>query len=109
MKTSDFNFELPAELIAQLPLSDRKSSRLLVVDRATNTYEDKHFYDIIDYLQPGDVLVRNNTRVLPARLFGTKEETNAHVEVLLLKQDNDIWECLVGNARVVKMDTVISF
>jgi len=109
MKTSDFNFELPAELIAQLPLSDRKSSRLLVVDRVTKTYEDKHFYDIIDYLQPGDVLVRNNTRVLPARLFGTKKETNAHVEVLLLKQDNDIWECLVGNARVVKMDTVISF
>ena len=109
MNTNDFNFDLPAELIAQTPLQKRTDSRLLVLHRDTKTYEDKHFYEIIDYLKPGDVLVRNNTRVLPARLFGIKEETNAKVEVLLLKQKDNIWECLVGNARVVKVGSVISF
>ena len=109
MKTSDFNYDLPKELIAQTPLEDRTSSRLLVLDRNTGEYQDEHFYHIGNYLKPGDVLVRNNTRVIPARLFGTKEETNAHVEVLLLKQDGDIWECLCGNARVIKEGTVISF
>lgn len=109
MRTDDFNFDLPENLIAQVPLSNRPSSRLLVLNRATRSYEDKHFYDIINYFIPGDVLVRNNTRVIPARLFGTKEETGAHVELLLLKQEGDIWECLVGNARVVKIGTVISF
>ena len=69
-----------------------------------------NFYDIIDYLKSGDILVRNNTKVIPARLFGIKEETNGHVEVLLLKdQGNDMWECLVGNARIVKIDTIITF
>lgn len=109
MKVSDFDFDLPKELIAQTPLQKREISKLLVVNRKEQTIEDKHFYDIIDYLQPGDVLVRNNTRVIPARLFGVKEETGANVELLLLKQENDIWECLVGNARVVKLGTVITF
>ena len=82
----------------------------MVVDRETGSIEHKHFYDIVDYLKPGDVLVRNNTKVIPARLFGIKEETNGHVEVLLLKElKKDTWECLCGNARIVKMNTVISF
>ncbi|MGL5977393.1 MAG: tRNA preQ1(34) S-adenosylmethionine ribosyltransferase-isomerase QueA [Erysipelotrichaceae bacterium] len=109
MKVKDFDFELPAELIAQTPLQQRNESKLMVIDTKAGTISDRHFYDIVDYLQPGDVLVRNNTRVIPARLFGTKEETGAHVELLLLKQDGDNWECLVGNARVVKLDTVVSF
>lgn len=110
MKVSDFNYDLPEELIAQTPLEKRDTSRLMVLDRSTKTYQDKHFYDIIDYLKPGDILVRNNTKVIPARLFGIKEETNGHVEVLLLKdQGNDIWQCLVGNARIVKLNTVITF
>ncbi|MDD6467704.1 MAG: tRNA preQ1(34) S-adenosylmethionine ribosyltransferase-isomerase QueA [Erysipelotrichaceae bacterium] len=110
MRTDDFDFQLPEELIAQVPLADRKTSRLLVLDRSTRSYEDKHFYDIVDYFKEGDVLVVNNTRVIPARLFGIKEETGAHVELLLLKQEeNDIWECLVGNARVVRIGTIVSF
>ncbi len=110
IKTSDFDYELPAELIAQTPLTDRKTSRMMVLHMKDGTLEHKHFYDIVDYFHEGDVLVRNNTRVIPARLFGTKEETGAHVEVLLLKQEeNDIWECLVGNAKVVKLGTVVSF
>lgn len=110
MKLSEFDYHLPEELIAQTPLEKRDTSRLMVLDRKTETIEDKHFYDILDYLKEGDILVRNNTKVIPARLYGTKEETNGHVEVLLLKdKGNDIWECLVGNARIVKIDTVITF
>ncbi len=109
MKTSEFDFVLPHELIAQHPVSDRISSKLLVLHKESKTIEHKHFYDITDYLTENDVLVRNNTEVIPARLFGFKEETNAHVELLLLKQDGDIWQALVGNARVVKVGTVISF
>ena len=110
MKTSDFDYDLPKELIAQTPLSDRKSSRMMVVHRCSGTTEDRHFYNIVDLLHEGDVLVRNNTRVIPARLFGTKEGTGAHVELLLLKrEDGDVWECLAGNARVIKEGTVISF
>lgn len=110
MRVSDFDFDLPEELIAQTPLEKRDTSRFLVLNRETHTYEDKHFYDILDYLKPGDILVRNNTKVIPARLFGIKEETNGHVEVLLLKdKGNDIWECLVGNAKIVKLGTVITF
>ncbi|MBQ2309334.1 MAG: tRNA preQ1(34) S-adenosylmethionine ribosyltransferase-isomerase QueA [Erysipelotrichales bacterium] len=109
MKTSEFAYDLPKELIAQVPLQNRPESRLLVLDKNTGAYEDKHFYDILDELHEGDVLVRNNTRVIPARLFGVKEGTGAHVEVLLLKQDGDIWECLCGNARVIKLGTVIDF
>lgn len=109
MKTSEFDFDLPKELIAQHPVSDRKSSRLLVVHKKSKTFEHKHFYDIVDYFKKGDVLVRNNTRVIPARLYGTKLDTGAHVELLLLKHVGDTWECLVGNARVVKVGTIISF
>ena len=110
MKLSEFDFELPEELIAQTPLDKRDTSRLMVLNRENQTIEHKRFYDIINYLKPGDVLVRNNTKVIPARLFVVKEETNGHVEVLLLKdQGNDVWECLVGNARIVKLDTIITF
>lgn len=105
-----FNFELPEELIAQTPAKVRDESRLLVINKITKTYEDKIFHDIIDYLNPGDVLVRNNTKVLPARLFGEKEGTGAHVEVLLLNQiEGDTWECLTGNAKPIKVGSIISF
>lgn len=110
MKISEFDYHLPEELIAQTPLQKRDTSRLMILDRKKQTIEDKHFYDILDYLHEGDILVRNNTKVIPARLYGIKEETNGHVEVLLLKdQGDDIWECLVGNAKIVKIDTVITF
>ena len=109
-KTTEFDYELPSELIAQTPLKDRAASRMLVLHKNTETYEDRSFRDLAEYLRAGDVIVRNNTRVIPARLFGTKEVTGAHVELLLLKQEeDDIWECLAGNAKVIKMDTVISF
>ncbi len=109
-KTSDFDYDLPAELIAQTPLSDRSSSRMMVIHKDNDNIEHKTFSSLPEYLRAGDVLVRNNTRVIPARLFGVKEITGAHVEVLLLKQEeNDIWECLVGNAKVVKPDTIVSF
>lgn len=110
MKLSDFDFDLPEHLIAQTPLEKRDTSKLLILNRKTGQIEHRHFYDIIDYLYEGDILVRNNTKVIPARLFGTKEETNGHVEVLLLKElNNNTWECLVGNARIVKVGTVITF
>ena len=110
IKTSDFDYDLPHELIAQTPLSDRKTSRMMVVHMNSDQLEHRHFYDIVDYFHEGDVVVRNNTRVIPARLFGTKEETGAHVELLLLRQmEDDIWECLVGNAKTVKVGTVVSF
>lgn len=110
MKTSEFDFNLPEELIAQTPLTDRTSSRLCVVNRKDRTIKDAHFDHIIDYLKPGDVLVRNNTKVIPARLYGFKPETGAHVEVLLLKDLGDnVWECLVGNSKVVKIDTQLTF
>ena len=109
MELSDFDFELPEELIAQHPSEKRDESRLMVLHKNTGVIEHKHFYDIIDYLEPGDVLVRNNSKVIPARLYGTKEETGAHVEVLILKMDGDICECLCGNAKVIKKDTVITF
>jgi S-adenosylmethionine:tRNA ribosyltransferase-isomerase len=109
MRTQDFDFQLPPRLIAQTPLSDRSASRLLVVDRATQSITHRHFYDLPDYLHAGDVLVLNETKVLPARLFGVKEETGAHVELLILKHENDEAECLVGNAKVVKVGTIVSF
>lgn len=109
-KTSDFDYELPHELIAQTPLKDRTASRMMVIHKNPGTYEDRSFRDLLEYLHEGDVIVRNNTRVIPARLFGTKEETGAHVELLLLKQmEDDVWECLAGNAKVIKLGTVISF
>ena len=110
MRTDDFDFELPQELIAQTPLADRSSSRLLVVNRKTGKYEDHHFSEVIDFLRPDDIIVRNNTRVIPARLFGIKEATNGHCEVLLLRDTgDDIWECLVGNAKIVKPGVIITF
>lgn len=106
-----FDFDLPEELIAQTPSKIRDHSRLLTVNYISKTFEDKHFYDIIDYLRPGDVLVRNNTKVIPARLLGVKQNTHAHVEVLLLKQleEEDDWECLCGNAKAIKVGTIIEF
>ena len=110
MDISLFDFDLPEELIAQSPAKKRDESRLMVINKDTKTYEHKHFYDIVDYLHAGDVLVRNNTKVIPARLLGEKENTHAHVELLLLKQlENDNWECLVGNAKAVKVGTIVSF
>lgn len=110
MDISLFDFDLPMELIAQTPAKKRDESRLLLIDKEKKTYEDKVFHDIIDYLKPGDVLVRNNTKVLPARIFGVKEGTLAHVEILLLKQlHDDVWECLAGNARPIKVGSIIFF
>ena len=110
MKTEDFNFDLPEELIAQIPLDRRDDSRLLVLDKETGNIEHQHFNNIIAYLHKGDVLVLNDTKVIPARLYGIKVETNAIIEVLLLKdQGNNIWECLVKPAKRVKVGTIISF
>ena len=110
MKVDLFDFYLPEELIAQKPSEKRDHSRLLVVNKDTKTYEDKHFYDILDYLRPGDVLVRNNTKVIPARLIGIKEVTGAHCEVLLLKQlEGDRWECLCKPAKSLKVGAVVDF
>ena len=110
MKTDDFDYYLPEELIAQTPLEKRDSSRLLVLDRKTGEIEHKHFTDIVDYLEEGDTLVLNDTKVLPARLIGTKEETGAVIEVLLLKNiSGDKWECLTKPARRIKKGTIVSF
>ncbi|MCQ2772386.1 MAG: tRNA preQ1(34) S-adenosylmethionine ribosyltransferase-isomerase QueA [Bacilli bacterium] len=110
MDISLFDFYLPDEQIAQSPSEVRDQCKLLVVDRENKTIEHKHFFDIVDYLKPGDVLVRNNTKVIPARLIGTKIETKGKVEVLLLKQlENDEWECLVGNAKSVKVGSKCTF
>ena len=109
MRVDDFDFDLPESQIAQHPSEKRDGSRLLVLHKNTGKIEHKHFYDIIDYLRPGDVLVRNNSRVIPARLFGIKEKTLAHVELLILKHDaNDICECLCGNAKAIKEGTIIN-
>lgn len=110
MKTDDFDFYLPEELIAQHPILKRDSSRMMVMDKNTGELEHKNFFDIIDYLEEGDTLVLNDTKVIPARLFGVKEETDAHIEVLLLKNtEKDNWECLVKPAKRVKVGTVVSF
>lgn len=110
MKVEDFGYNLPEELIAQTPLKKRDSSRLLVLDKNTGEIEHKHFKDIINYLNKGDTLVLNDTKVLPARLIGEKEETHAVIEVLLLKNiENDLWECLVKPARRIKEGTIVSF
>lgn len=110
MKLNQFDFDLPAELIAQTPLEKRDTSKLMILHRDNGKVEHRQFFDIIDYLGSGDILVRNNTKVIPARLFGTKIDTDGHVEVLLLKElKNDTWECLVGNARIVKLNTIITF
>lgn len=110
MKTDDFDYELPQELIAQVPLQDRSSSRLMVLDRKTKQIAHKHFYDIVEELKAGDVLVLNDTKVIPARLIGTKEDTKATIEVLLLNDlQNDTWKCLTKPAKRVKIGTVIDF
>jgi S-adenosylmethionine:tRNA ribosyltransferase-isomerase len=106
----DFYFELPPELIAQDPLEDRSSSRLLVLDKETGEVQHRHFRDIIEYLEPNDCLVLNNTKVIPARLMGTKVETGATIEVLLLKRrENDVWETLVKPGKKAREGAVISF
>ena len=110
MDVKDFDYELPEELIAQDPLEDRSSSRLMVLDRETGEFEHKVFKDIIVYLNPGDCLVLNNTKVIPARLFGAKEGTNARIELLLLKRkENDVWETLVKPGKKAKPGTRIVF
>ena len=110
MKTDDFDFYLPEELIAQTPLEKRDSSRLLVLDKKTGDISHKHFTDIIDYMEKGDTLVLNDTKVMPARLYGVKEETSAAIEVLLLKDEgNNIWECLTRPAKRIKEGTIVSF
>ena len=107
---SDFDYYLPTELIAQTPLLKRDESKLLVVNRKDHSLTDKKFYDIIDIFQKGDVIVRNNSKVIPARLFGFKSDTLAHIEVLLLKQiEGDIWECLIKGAKKVKNGTRLTF
>ena len=110
MDVKDFDYDLPEELIAQDPLEDRSSSRLMVLDKKTGEVHHKHFTDILEYLHPGDCLVINNTKVIPARLFGTKEGTQAKIEVLLLKRkENDIWETLVKPGKKAKPGTRIIF
>lgn len=110
MKVSDFDYILPKELIAQTPLENRAASRLLLLDKKEGMIFHDYFFNLVNYLNKGDVLVLNDTSVIPARLFGEKEETGAVIEILLLKQkDNDIWECLVKKARKIKINTIISF
>ena len=110
MKTSDFYYDLPKELIAQDPLEDRSASRLMHLNKETGEYEHGHFRDILKYLKPGDCLVINDTKVIPARLYGSKVGTDAAIEILLLKRrENDIWETLLKPGKKCKVGTVISF
>ena len=110
MKTSDFYYELPERLIAQHPLEQRDSSRLLHVDKESGSLEHRHFTDILDYLRPGDTLIMNNTRVLPCRIYGVKQDTGAVVEFLLLSQkEYDTWECLCGPGKRAKVGTKFTF
>ena len=110
MKLEEFDFYLPEELIAQTPLLKRDISKLLTINRKENTYEHKVFSDIIDYFNPGDTLVLNNTRVMPARLYGQKKDTGAAIEVLLLKnKEHNMWECLVKPAKRIKVGSIVSF
>lgn len=109
MKVAEFNYDLPEELIAQTPLEKRDESRLMILDKCNHTIENKKFKDIIDYLNPGDVLVRNNTKVIPARLYG-KKETGANVEFLLLNNiEGDIWECIVRPGNKLHVGNKVIF
>ena len=109
-RTADYYFDLPKELIAQDPLPDRDASRLLVIDKKTGALEHKIFRDIIDYLEPGETLVLNNTKVIPARLLGTKEDTGANVEILLLKRrQGDVWETLVKPGKKLRPGARVTF
>ncbi|HJE86743.1 tRNA preQ1(34) S-adenosylmethionine ribosyltransferase-isomerase QueA [Levilactobacillus brevis] len=106
----DFDYDLPHELIAQTPIKQRDTSRLLVLDHTAHTLEDKHFYDIVDELHAGDAVVMNDSRVMPARLYGIREETGGHVEVLLLHNvEGDVWETLMKPAKRLHVGTVVSF
>ena len=110
MKLSDFDYELPEELIAQTPIKSRDQSRLMVLDKLTGDIKHEHFHDIIEELHEGDVLVLNDTKVIPARLIGTKVSTGAVIELLLLKElGEDIWECLSRPAKRLKVGTIVSF
>ena len=110
MKTEDFDYDLPENLIAQTPLEKRDEARLLVLDKVTGDIEHKKFKDIVDLLDSNDVLVLNDTKVIPARLIGTKEDTNAVIELLMLKNTKDnIWECLTRPAKRIKVGTVVNF
>ena len=110
MKTSDFYYDLPQELIAQDPLEDRSASRLMHLDKVTGEVQHRHFRDVLEYLKPGDCLVINDTKVIPARLYGHKVGTDAAIEILLLKRkENDVWETLVKPGKKCKPGTVISF
>lgn len=110
MKKQDFYYDLPKERIAQTPIEPRDHSKMMVLHRDTDELEHKHFYDILDYLQEGDCLILNDTRVLPARLYGVKEETGAHVEFLMLNQkENDVWEVITGPGRRAKVGAKFSF
>ena len=109
MKLEEFDFHLPENLIAQTPLKERANSRLLAVNKTTGELTDKHFYDVADYFNPGDVLVLNDTKVLPARLFGIKEETGAKIEMLLLKPLDGGYEVLIRPAKKISIGTRITF
>ena len=110
MNINDFDYDLPQELIAQKPTDKRDCSRLMVVHRDSGTLEHRHFYDILEYLNPGDCLVLNNSKVLPARLYGTKEETGAKVEFLLIKRiEGDLWETMVKPGKRLKPGDVVAF
>ena len=110
LKTSDFDYDLPHELIAQTPLKERDEARMLVLNARTGEYKDDYFYDILDYLHPGDAIVMNDSRVMPARIYGVKPDTGGHLEVLLLNNtEGDEWETLVKPARRAKVGTKISF
>ena len=110
MNVSDFNYELPKELIAQDPLEKRSESRLMVLDKATGKVTHKHFYDIIEYINEGDCLIINNTKVIPARLYGVKEDTGAAIEILLLKRvDGNTWECLSRPGKKARVGARIVF
>ena len=109
MKTDDFDYVLPEQLIAQTPIEKRDESKLLVLNKNNGNIEHTHFKKILDYLNKDDVLVLNDTKVLPARLYGEKENTKAHIELLLLKQEENIWECMTRPAKRVKVGDIISF
>ena len=110
LTTEDFDYDLPEELIAQTPLEHRDQSRMLVLDSKTGEYQDDYFYNVIDRLNPGDALVMNDSRVLPARIYGVKPDTGGHLEVLLLNNiKGDQWETLVKPAKRAKVGTKISF
>lgn len=110
MKVSEFNYDLPKELIAQVPIKNRDESRLMVLNKNKKTIEHKIFRDILNYLKPGDCLVRNNTKVIPARLYGKKLETGANVEFLLLKRlEDDVWEVMVKPGKKLMPGTKVVF